>query len=70
MLIIGLVLSVALMGLASTFVARIIGRYRWIAYVGVALILYVALKMMYDGYHEMQNPHVAGEPEAAVTATE
>ena len=68
-LIIGLVLSVALMGLASTFVARLIGRYRWIAYLGVALILFVAVRMMYEGYHEMQNPHVAGEPEAA-TATE
>jgi len=69
-LIIGLVLSVALMGLASTYVARIIGRYRWVAYIGVALILFVAIRMMYDGYHEMQNPHVAGEPEAAITATE
>jgi YjbE family integral membrane protein len=64
-LIIGLVLSVALMGLASTFVARLIGRYRWIAYVGVAIILYVALKMTYDGYVELQNPHVEGEPAAA-----
>ncbi len=69
-LIIGLVLSVALMGLASTYVARLIGRYRWIAYIGVALILFVAIRMMYDGYHEMQNPHVEGEPEAAITATE
>ena len=68
-LIIGLVLSVALMGLASTFVARLIGRYRWIAYLGVALILYVALQMMWHGYEEMQNPHMADEPEAA-TATE
>jgi len=69
-LIIGLVLSVALMGLASTYVARLIGRYRWIAYVGVALILFVAVRMMYEGYHEMQNPHVEGEPEAAAVVTE
>ncbi len=68
-LIIGLVLSIALMGLASTWIARIIGRYRWIAYIGVAIILYVALKMMYDGYLELQNPHVEGEP-AAAEATE
>jgi YjbE family integral membrane protein len=38
-LVFGLVLSVALMGLASTFIARLIGKYRWIAYVGVAIIL-------------------------------
>ena len=51
-LIIGLVLSVALMGLASTFVARIIGRYRWVAFVGVAIILYVPLKMVRIGWIE------------------
>jgi YjbE family integral membrane protein len=61
-LIIGLVLSVALMGLASTFVARIINKYRWIAYIGVAIIFYVALKMMWDGYKELN--HVEEEPAA------
>ena len=63
-----LVLSVALMGLASTFVARIINKYRWIAYVGVAIILYVALKMMWDGYKELN--HVEEEPAAAVQVEE
>ncbi len=53
-LIIGLVLSIALMGLASTFVARVIGRYRWIAFAGLAVILYVALSMVYEGYHEIR----------------
>ena len=53
-LIIGLVLSIALMGLASTFIARIIHRYRWIAYVGLAVILYVAVKMIYDGWVDPQ----------------
>ena len=53
-LIIGLVLSIALMGLASTFVARVIGRYRWIAFAGLAVILYVALSMIYEGYHEIR----------------
>lgn len=68
-LVFGLVLSVALMGLASTFIARLIGKYRWIAYVGVAIILYVALKMMWDGYKEMN--HAAAEDEAAAAvATE
>ncbi|WP_246849727.1 TerC family protein [Rubellimicrobium arenae] len=53
-LIIGLVLSIALMGLASTFIARLIGRYRWIAYVGLLIILYVALKMIWEGWHEVE----------------
>jgi YjbE family integral membrane protein len=61
-LVFGLVLSVALMGLASTFIARLIGKYRWIAYVGVAIILYVAIKMMWDGYKELN--HVEEEPAA------
>jgi YjbE family integral membrane protein len=53
-LIIGLVLSIALMGLASTFIARIIHRYHWIAYVGLLVILYVSLEMIYEGYHEIR----------------
>jgi YjbE family integral membrane protein len=48
-LVFGLVLSIALMGLAAAFVARLLHRYRWIAYVGLAIIFYVALKMIYDG---------------------
>lgn len=48
-LIIGLGLSIALMGFAATFVARLLQRYRWIAYVGLAIIFYVALKMLLDG---------------------
>ncbi len=48
-LIIGLGLSIALMGFAASFVARLLHRYRWIAYVGLIIILYVALKMFLDG---------------------
>ena len=48
-LIIGLALSIALMGLAASFVARLLHRYRWIAYIGLLVILYVALKMTLDG---------------------
>ncbi|MER2534447.1 MAG: TerC family protein [Rhizobiaceae bacterium] len=48
-LIIGLALSVALMGFAASFVARLLHRYRWIAYIGLLIILYVAVKMMLDG---------------------
>lgn len=49
-LVVGLLLSVALMGLAANFIARIIGRYRWIAYVGLAVIVFVAGKMIYEGW--------------------
>lgn len=51
-LVVGLLLSVALMGVAANFIARYIERYRWIAYVGLAVILYVALKMVYEGIVE------------------
>jgi YjbE family integral membrane protein len=52
-LIIGLALSVALMGLAATFIAKLLGRYPWISYIGLALIAYVALKMIWDGAWEV-----------------
>ncbi len=48
-LIIGLVLSIALMGFAATFVARLLHRYRWIAWIGLLVILYVAISMLLDG---------------------
>lgn len=49
-LVVGLLLSVALMGLAANFIARIIERYRWIAYVGLGVIVLVAGKMIYEGW--------------------
>ena len=52
-LIVGLILSVALMGIAANVIAKYIERYRWIAYVGLAVILWVALKMIWDGYHNV-----------------
>lgn len=49
-LIVGLVFAVILMGVAANLIARYIERYRWIAYVGLAVIVYVAGKMIYDGW--------------------
>ena len=49
-LIVGLIVAVALMGIAANIIAKYIERYRWIAYVGLAVILYVAVKMMYEGW--------------------
>ena len=46
---IGLLLSVALMGLAANVIAKYIERYKWIAYLGLAVIVYVAGKMIYSG---------------------
>ena len=57
-LVFGLGLSIALMGLAATFIARLLHKHHWIAYVGLVIILYVALKMIYDGALEVW-PHVA-----------
>ena len=53
-LIVGLVFAVALMGLAANIIAKYIERYRWIAYVGLAVILYVAVKMIYEGWVDPQ----------------
>ena len=49
-LFIGLALSVTLMGLAASFVARLIQRYSWIAWAGLLMILYVASRMIYQGW--------------------
>jgi YjbE family integral membrane protein len=48
-LVIGLFLSVALMGVAANILASYIARYRWIAYAGLVVVLYVACRMVYDG---------------------
>ena len=53
-LIFGLMLSVALMGVAASVIARLLQNHRWIAYIGLAVILYVALEMIYRGSHELR----------------
>jgi YjbE family integral membrane protein len=52
-LFIGLALSVSLMGLAANLVAKLVQRFRWIAWIGLALILYVALNMIWEGAHDL-----------------
>ena len=52
-LVFGLTLSILLMGVASSFIARILTRHRWIAFIGLAVILYVALHMIWEGGHEV-----------------
>jgi YjbE family integral membrane protein len=52
-LVFGLALSIALMGIAAAFIARLLQKHRWIAYVGLAVILYVAVEMVYRGAMEV-----------------
>jgi len=52
-LVFGLVLSVALMGVAADLLGRVLQRQRWIAYVGLAIIVYVAFEMIYRGSLEL-----------------
>jgi YjbE family integral membrane protein len=56
-LIVGLIVAVALMGIAANIIAKYIERFRWIAWIGLAVILYVAVKMIWEGWHEVQ-PHI------------
>lgn len=58
----GLVLSVALMGLASNLVARLLARHRWLAWVGLAIVTVVALRMIYDGSIEVMKAAVPPGP--------
>jgi len=57
-LVFGLVLSIVLMGVAASFIARLLNRHRWIAYVGLAIILYVSFDMIWRGALEVW-PHVS-----------
>jgi YjbE family integral membrane protein len=52
-LIFGLALSVAFMGLAAAVIARLLARHHWIAYVGLAIIFYVSLRMIFEGSVEL-----------------
>jgi YjbE family integral membrane protein len=52
-LVVGLVLSVALMGVASNFVARLLNRYAWVSWVGLGIITFVALRMIWDGSEQI-----------------
>jgi YjbE family integral membrane protein len=52
-LIFGLALSIALMGLAASLIARLLARHHWIAWIGLLVILYVALHMIWEGWHDI-----------------
>jgi YjbE family integral membrane protein len=52
-MVFGLLLSIALMGVAASFIARLLHKYRWIGYIGLAIVLYVALHMMWEGHQDV-----------------
>jgi predicted tellurium resistance membrane protein TerC len=58
-LVFGLGLSIVLMGLAAGLIARLLSRHRWIAYVGLAIVLYVSCDMIWRGAHDVW-PRLAG----------
>jgi YjbE family integral membrane protein len=58
LLVVGLCFSVLFMGLAANYVARLIQRYHWINYIGLTVILYVAVNMIYEGW--VGGEHVLG----------
>jgi len=51
-LVVGLVVSVVLMAVAATLIARLLEKHRWIAWIGFAVILYVAIKMIWEGFSD------------------
>jgi YjbE family integral membrane protein len=58
----GLILSVVLMGVAATFIARIIEKHRWIAYVGIAIIIFAGMRMVWEDGHNFFPAYVPGIP--------
>jgi YjbE family integral membrane protein len=64
-LVAGLALSIALMGLAASFIAKLLHRHRWIAYLGLAVILYVSLDMIVRGALEVW-PVASGAAQAVI----
>lgn len=59
-LVIGLVLSVALMGVASTYIARLLERAFWLSWVGLGIVAFVALRMIWDGSAQIVQQTVGG----------
>jgi len=52
-MVFGLILSIALMGVAATYIAKILHRFSWIGYIGLVVVLYVALHMIWDGARQV-----------------
>lgn len=55
---IGLGISIGLMGLAASLIANVIERHRWLAFIGLAMIIWVALGMIFEGWHDVHHAMV------------
>jgi YjbE family integral membrane protein len=60
MLVFGLVLAVALMGVAATFIAKLLARHHWLSYLGLAIITLVALTMIWEGAEDIWTVMASG----------
>ncbi|HEX5377698.1 MAG TPA: TerC family protein [Phenylobacterium sp.] len=49
-LVVGLLLSITLMGVAASWIAKLLHRFRWLGYIGLAIVFYVALHMLWEGH--------------------
>jgi predicted tellurium resistance membrane protein TerC len=69
-LVFGLALSVVLMGVAASYIARLLTRFRWIAWVGLIIILFVAVRMVFHGVDQLVDHQLPAIPflKDAVTA--
>jgi YjbE family integral membrane protein len=56
-LMIGLTVGVVLMAIASNYIAALLGRYPWITWIGLLIIAYVALSMIWDGWHQVERAY-------------
>jgi predicted tellurium resistance membrane protein TerC len=52
-LVLGLLMSIALMGIAASWIAKLLHRFRWIGYIGLLIVLYVALHMIWEGHRQV-----------------
>jgi YjbE family integral membrane protein len=57
----GLLLSIALMGAAATFIAKVLHRWRWIGYAGLLVVVFVALRMIWEGSHQVWKAGLVGQ---------
>jgi predicted tellurium resistance membrane protein TerC len=69
-LTIGLILSIALMGMAASMIANLLARHPWLSYAGLIIVVYVALRMIYFGGMEIVHaPHHASRSSTAVASS-
>jgi YjbE family integral membrane protein len=70
-LVVGLLLSIALMGIAASMIANLLSRHPWLSYAGLIIVIYVALRMIWFGGMELLHPNVqASSSNTAVASSE